>query len=468
MPEPISPHADTVPSDASGIRKQEPVDDLVGTRLGHFRVDAPLGRGGMGTVYRAWDASLERDVALKVLLGATDSARERFLREARVQAKLRHPNVVPIHFVGVQGEVSFLVMDIVDGESLADVLAREGSLSETRALDVADAIASALAAGSEAGLVHRDVKPSNILIDKTGRIMLADFGLAKTLKDAAAPPAGAPPSSESSDTGSAALTRAGAILGTPAYIAPEQARGENVDLRADMYALGATLYEALTGQPPFTAPSVSALLLQHLSTPPIAPRVLTPTLRPAVDALVLRLLEKKPEARFATYADLHAAIAAARPTNATPATFFVRFVAFVIDLVCMALAMGAVVLVVKARALTSGHHSATVNDTSVFWLAAMVGLGWLERAWSTPGKKLMRLRVEGVRGERPSLLRFVLRSLTRYWGVLGAAIASDLLPEPTGGRVGAALVTVWLVLLVAGAKWRVPQDRVARTREVFL
>ena len=188
-------------------------------------------------------------------------------------------------------------------------------------------------------------------------------------------------------------------------------------------------------------------------------------MRPVVDALVLRLLEKKPEARFGSYAELHAAIAAARLANATPATFFVRFVAFAIDLVCMGIAMGVAVIAFKHAAITREHPSVTVDHQSVFWLGAVVALGWLERAWSTPGKKLMRLRVEGVRGEQPSLARFVLRSITRFWGVLAASLASELLP---GSNLALGLVLVWLALLLAGAKWRTPQDRLARTRELFL
>ncbi len=324
------PHAETLPSDPATARDREARDELIGRTLGHFRIDARLGRGGMGAVYRGWDASLEREVAVKVLLGASDASRERFLREARVQAKLRHPNVVPIHFVGQAEEerksVSFLVMDVVDGESLADLLAREGSLSEARALDVADAIASALEAGSSAGLVHRDVKPSNILVDKQGRVMLADFGLAKNVAFGDEGEASAP-----TQSGMQNLTHAGAILGTPAYLAPEQARGEAVDFRADMYSLGVTLYESLAGQPPFTGETAAALLRQHVNEAPIAPRVLKPSLRPTVESLVMRLLDKRPDARFASYAELRAAIAAARAKELVPATFFVRGVALAVD-----------------------------------------------------------------------------------------------------------------------------------------
>ena len=448
------PHADTLPSDPASSRSEEG-DDLIGQTLGHFRVDARLGRGGMGAVYRAWDASLEREVALKVLLAASDSARERFLREARVQAKLKHPNVVPIHFVGQQGDVSFLVMDVIEGESLSDVLARQGVLGEARALDVADAIASALAAGSDAGLVHRDVKPSNILIDKSGRILLADFGLAKTVTLDG--PIGAPPTDAPEKSGT--LTRAGAILGTPAYLAPEQARGDAVDFRADMYALGVTLYEALAGQPPFTGENAAALLRQHLSEEPMKPRTLAPHMRPAVEALVMRLLAKQPEARFSSYADLHAAIDGARLKPAVPATFFVRLVAFAIDLA--AIGFYAAILFLLTRTAT------------VAWLVSVLSFAALERVWSTPGKKLMRLRVVDKRGDPPSWSVVIARSVLRFFGPIAMAIAADVLGKMLHLRLADDILTAasffaWMLALAIGIGGRPLHDRVLETREVFV
>ena len=448
------PHADTLPSDPASSQDGRERDALIGQTLGHFRVDARLGRGGMGAVYRAWDASLEREVALKVLLAASDSARERFLREARVQAKLKHPNVVPIHFVGQQGDVSFLVMDVIEGESLSDVLVRVGALDETRALDVADAIASALAAGSDAGLVHRDVKPSNILIDKTGRILLADFGLAKTVTlDGAisAPTTDAP---EKSGT----LTRAGAILGTPAYLAPEQARGDAVDFRADMYALGVTLYEAIAGQPQFTGENAAALLRQHLNEEPIKPRTLAPHMRPAVEALVMKLLSKQPDARFASYAELRTAIDAAREKAAVPATFFVRFVAFGIDVVAIGAYAGVVFLLTRISTLA--------------WLVSILSFAALERVWSTPGKKLMRIRVVDRRGDPPSWSTVIARSVLRFFGPIIMAISADLLGRMLHARRADDLVTVlgffaWVIALAIGVGGRPLHDRILKTREVF-
>lgn len=444
MADPALAHAATVPSEP--VASHDATDALLGRTLGHFRVTAKLGRGGMGAVYRGWDASLEREVAIKVLLGESDAARERFLREARVQAKLRHPNVVPIHFVGETDGVSFLVMDVVDGESLADRVAREGALPQAAALDIADAIAAALDAGSAAGLVHRDVKPSNILLDRQGRVMLADFGLAKTIAADEAAPGLAPPTGPNT----AELTHAGAIVGTPAYLAPEQARGEPVDFRADMYSLGATLYEALTGQPPFTGAGARALLRAHVEQAPLAPRVLAPSLRASVDALVSRLLEKRPEARFASYAELRRAIDAARERPTAPATRFVRAVAFVVDLALVA---------AEAGIFTALTHSAAFG-----WTFSALGLGALERAWSTPGKKLMRLRVVDRKGETPSWAAMIARSALRFSGAIVLGLDADVLHASGVREVVVALALVgWLVVLAARV-----QDRATGTREVFV
>ncbi len=463
MADPVTvadPHAETLPSDPASSKGERSTDALIGQTLGHFRVDAHLGRGGMGAVYRAWDSSLEREVALKVLLGASDASRERFLREARVQAKLRHPNVVPIHFVGQSpsdnGPVSFLVMDIVDGESLADVLAREGPLEEARALDVADAIALALAAGESAQLVHRDVKPSNILIDKQGRVMLADFGLAKNVAVTSDDTHDDAPVSGRASLASGTLTRAGAILGTPAYLAPEQARGDAVDFRADMYSLGVTLYEALTGQPPFTGQGARALLQQHIAETPIAPRVLAPKVRPAVEALCLRLLAKDPAARFASYAELRAAIDAARVKPMVPATRFVRVVALAIDLAAIGVYASVVFMLTK---------SATVG-----WLLSTASFGALERAWSTPGKKLMRLRVVDDKGDPPSWPAMIARSLLRLSGPIAIAIDFDLIGpnglHPLGlasNMITFGAFAAWLLVIALSL-----HGRATRTREVFV
>jgi hypothetical protein len=391
-----SPHG--TPAGAGAVAVLAPPDPLLGTTLKHFRVDAPLGQGGMGAVYRAWDLSLERPVALKVLLYDSPAARARFVREARAQARLRHPNVVPIHFVDDTGDVAFFVMEVVEGESLATALDR-GALPPDLALDIVDVVAQALEAGHAQGLVHRDVKPSNILVERGGRVLLADFGLAKDVRSHD-PDGGRPPEPGSASRGGA-ITRVGSVVGTPAYLSPEQAAGQPVDFRSDIYALGVTLYEAVTGQPPFTSPSASGLIEQHKVHDAIPPRTLVPTLHPHLDALVMRMLQKRPDQRFASYADLRLAIAAARTRRAIPAPPMPRAMAFTIDFVLFGMTAA------LASELTIG----------IAWPAFALVLGIIEGRWGrTPGKKWMRLCAVGPFDSPIGYRRAIVRNEVKMWG----------------------------------------------------
>ncbi len=481
----VDPDAATLPSDASpgapvAISIREDGDPLLGRMLGHFRVDAPLGRGGMGAVYRAWDTSLERAVALKTLLLHTPGARARFLREARAQAKLRHPHVVPIHFVGEEadvpgvGTVSYLVMDLVEGESLAAILRRAKRLDERRALDVVESIADALEAAHRNGLIHRDVKPSNVLVEPSGRVLLADFGLARDVHAAAdidEPPPSAPsdPTTPSPPTGSAeravksrvlsptaAMTAAGAIVGTPTYLAPEQAAGDVVDHRADMYALGVTLYELLAGEPPFTAGTQSGLLEQHRRQEALPLAVLAPEVRPPVEALVVRLMAKAPEARFATYEDLRAAIVAARAQPLVDAPIFARGIAFGVDFTLAVLVGAAISIPTRTNLLA--------------WVVVAVGLGALEGVWGrTPGKRLMGLCTVDRHAAAPSIARSIVRTLVKLWGPLLDAAVELAGPTQTVGRVITAVVLgAWLFCLLPalGRRRAALHDRLTRTRVV--
>jgi len=432
-------------------------DPMVGTTLRHFRIDAPLGRGGMGAVYRAWDLSLDRPVALKVLLHDSATARARFVREARAQAKLRHPNVVPIHYVDDGGPVAFFVMEIVEGESLSAVLER-GPLAPNLALDLADVVAQALEAGHAHGLVHRDVKPSNILIERGGRILLADFGLAKTVRtrDSEAPPAALAAAAGPTEPTSpgAAITRAGSIVGTPAYISPEQAAGLPVDFRSDIYALGVTLYEAVTGQPPFTSPSTSGLLEQHKAHEALPPRSLLPTLSPALDALVMRMMQKTPERRFASYPELRASIAAAHTRRAFAAPPLPRAVAFVFDLFIFG--------VVAALGSLVSRYAA--------WPAFGLALGLVEGGWGrTPGKKWMRLCAVGPFDAPIGYRRAILRNELKLWGpTIATALGLLHLPGPLSALVWVVLFGWSLDMLIGalGEARRALHDRLAGAKVV--
>ena len=229
-------------------------DPRIGSELLGDRVEELVGRGEMGVVYRAHDPRLKRSVAIKLLapeLSHDERFRVRFLAETELAASLEHPNVVPIHDAGESDGQLYLVMRYVEGGTLRDLLDTEAPLAPTRAIDICDQIAAALDAAHAGGLVHRDVKPSNVLLDAAGHAYLADFGLTRPLDDPA-------------DAG------LGLSLGTPTYTAPEAIRGEAVDGRADQYALACVLHEALTGHPPFAADTDIALLFAHLEEPPPA------------------------------------------------------------------------------------------------------------------------------------------------------------------------------------------------------
>ncbi len=255
-----------------------------GARIGAYTVVGLLGRGGMGAVYRVVDGA-GRPFALKVILteeGANDSQRRRFQREAQAAKIVRHPGVVEVHEVGGERGVPYLVLELVAGGSLKGLLKGGGALGWKKAAALGAEIARALAAIHGAGLVHRDLKPDNVLLDEAGRVKVSDFGLVR--------------GGASSGLSRGALTKTGELVGTLEYMAPEQAETSDVDARADLYALGATLYAMLTGQPPFTGSGVE-VIAKHLRIVPRPPRELAPGTPPRLDRLVLALLEKKPADR---------------------------------------------------------------------------------------------------------------------------------------------------------------------------
>lgn len=212
--------------------------------VGRYRLDEPLGSGGMAVVYRGYDDELERPVAVKLLadnLAADERFRRRFLREARLAAGLGHPNIVQVYDAGEHERRPYIVMEHVEGETVAELLAREGRLAPAPAAELAAQVAAGLAHAHAHGLIHRDVKPQNLLVERTGNVKIADFGIARS----------------STDT---RLTEAGTILGTAAYLAPEQAAGAKVSPATDVYALGVVLYELLAGRTPYDLKSLQRLL----------------------------------------------------------------------------------------------------------------------------------------------------------------------------------------------------------------
>jgi serine/threonine protein kinase len=261
-------------------------DELAGEYFAHFRIERRIGRGGMGEVYLATDVALDRSVAVKVLgreISDDVTSRDRFVREARAQARINHPNICHIYFIGEQHGRLFFAMELVEGENLQQRIDRLGPRPHVEALGLVRMATAGLAEAQHHGFTHRDVKPSNLLLDKYGVLKVADFGLVD-----------APRAEGDHDDA--------AIVGTPRYMAPEQARGEPADFRSDMYALGVTLHQLVAGEPPFTGRTEAELAAQHLAEP-------RPHLGSApLDALCDRLMAKLQADRFASYDELLASL----------------------------------------------------------------------------------------------------------------------------------------------------------------
>jgi serine/threonine protein kinase len=268
-----------------------------GTCIGTYRIVAPLGSGGMGEVYRANDSKLGRDVALKVLPEAVardDDRLARFEREARMVAALNHPNIVTLYSIEEIGGVRFLTMEHVDGQSLDRILP-PGGLPIGRALDVALALADALAAAHEKGIVHRDLKPGNVMVANDGRVKVLDFGLAKH---------SAGDVGSSTKTVTSPITAGATVLGTIPYMAPEQLRGEQVDPRSDVFALGIVLYELVSGHRPFRGASQLEVCSAILRDSPMPLTSFRPELPQGLGRIVQRCLEKEPDGRFQSAKEL--------------------------------------------------------------------------------------------------------------------------------------------------------------------
>lgn len=265
-------------------------DDLIGTTLGNYRVLETLGQGGMARVYRAYQENLGRDVAIKVLppwYAADPTFVERFKLEARLVARLSHPNIVTVHDASKQMGHLYIVMQLVDGGTLKhrmDRLQSERRIMEpTEVISIFSQLADALFYAHEQGVIHRDIKPVNVLMDRSGRPILSDFGIAKVLA-----------STQEN------LTRPGAGVGTPEYMSPEQCQGGDVDGRADIYALGVMLFEAQTGRAPFRGNNYPALAHSHIYETPPLPRTINANIPIAIENIILKALMKNPQQRFQT------------------------------------------------------------------------------------------------------------------------------------------------------------------------
>ena len=271
----------------------------VGSRVGHYTLRQRLGAGGMGEVFLADDARLGRRVAVKFLLRSDDErGQERVLREARTIAAIDHPNICAVYEIGASAEHGdFIVMQYIEGETLA-ALIRKGPLSPDRALSIAEQLADALAAAHAQGVIHRDLKPQNVIVGSSGVPKLLDFGISKRLNIQS--------DTEATQTGLASQSREWA--GTPAYMSPEQIRLELLDCRSDLFSLGAVIYESLTGHRAFPGRSDREVMTNVLEVSPLAPSKIVPSLNPTVDAVCQRLMSKEASKRYPSASEARDAI----------------------------------------------------------------------------------------------------------------------------------------------------------------
>jgi Protein kinase domain/RDD family len=433
-----------------------------GEQLGHFRINRKLGAGGMGEVYLATDLTLDRPVAIKVLpddVASDPKRRDRMIREARAQARVSHPNVGHIYFIGEEADRLYFAMEFVNGKTLGDAIA-QGPMSVDDALSIVRAAASGLREANREGFTHRDVKPSNLMLDHHGMVKVLDFGLAAD-GGAAGRAQGA--------TGPVAQT---SLAGTPLYMAPEQARGEAVDQRADIYALGATLYHLISGKPPFQADSIDELLSMHATSvrPTVPRRGIPRTQIGAIDALISRMMAARPEDRFADYDELLRAIELASNAQTRPGGLWVRTIAMGIDFVIVTIAM-ALVFSLIGLFVDQAFHDEAVQFTTFLLYDAFAVARW----GRTLGKGIFELEiVDVVTTTRPTLARSTRRALALFGIptlVMWINIPLDYAGikyrnEIVGGFIVVYLLVGFLAMLHASARVagkRAPWDRIAGT-----
>jgi hypothetical protein len=280
------------------------IDNLVGTQLGKYEIQAEIGRGGMGLVYQGYDHLLDRQVAIKVLaphLVWEPGFVERFLREARSAARLKHASIVTIFDVGQQDNRYYIVMEYLEGLTLADLIRQRGALPLDEIASITRQVAGALDYAHHYGLVHRDVKPGNVVIDPSGRATLTDFGVARAGQETR-------------------LTTTGALIGTPQYMSPEQAQGDEVGHEADIYSLGVVVYEMLAGRTPFDATTPHAVLHQLIYDPPPSLSTVRPDLPSQLDSVLDTALAKQPTARYQSAGAFATALEGVLRPQETPKT----------------------------------------------------------------------------------------------------------------------------------------------------
>lgn len=425
------------PNDAARRLAVEPFE------FGGYRIVRLLGKGGMGAVYEAEDLASGRRVALKVLGHSLDSpdTRKRFLREGRLAASINHPNSVYVYGTEEIEGAPVITMELVPGGTLHDRVKANGPLPVTEAVDAILQIIAGLEAAHAVGILHRDIKPSNCFIDPSGTVKVGDFGL----------------SISTLSRGDSALTIAGSILGTPEFASPEQLRGEELNVRSDIYSVGMTLYYLLTGKTPFHADNVVQLLATVLEKPAPSPRIFRPEIPESLARIVLRCLAKQTGDRFASYDELRRMLLPFNSTAPTPATLGLRFVAGLIDHASIT-ALNMMISQIVAPTLFAYSYSATFHQSQLLWLA--IGVIVFEIAYfaipeglwgASAGKALVGLRVARLNRSPPGIPKALCRAtiyfiptLVGFLRFLGNDDTSQLTTATSVLAVGSVLCTIVL------------------------
>jgi len=393
-----------------------------GTMLAHYRVETQLGSGAMGTVYRAHDTSLERPVAVKVLHAKVAEEPEivrRFQREARAAARVNHPNLTHVYFVGSNESARFFVMEYVPGKSLFEHVEANGRLDLEQTIDILVQAARGLAAAHEGGVIHRDVKPSNLMLLPNGTVKVTDFGLAKSLQ------------------GDVDATGAGRIMGTPRYMSPEQCRGEVATAATDCYSLGLVAYFLLSGHHAFDGESLGKVINDQMNEPLPSLDEVDPDLPPALETLLGKLCAKDASERPQTMTEVIALLEAVRPRPLHLAPLATRITALAVDLLSLLIpiiTIGAIAVFLDSRGVAGGFFDwATGSAIAATLVLLSIGAEW--RFGGLPGKLAFGLRVVREDGNRPSMMALTARMLLRL-PIVAAIAMPDTLDEVNFGLFG--------------------------------
>ncbi len=419
-------HGETLSEEAAADCEQLPDDDLVGNTIDHFELLEVIGKGGMGTVYRALDRSLERFVAIKVIrrkeFCSHPERLQEFVHEARAQARINHPGIATIYYIGSYmgdgGELPYFAMELLSSVSLDREL-EKGRMSFNQVIRLGLQLVRALSEAEECGVVHRDIKPANIVMNETGSVKITDFGLSKTVSH----------EEEQQARAGVQITGSRAITGTPYYMSPEQARGEETDFRSDIYSLGATLYHLAFGQPPFGGDNFMSVVSKHLADPLKFPSSVPSDIPFEFRDLLLKMMAKDPKDRFQTYQDLEDALKGLLPENRVIGSMFRRFFATAADYFLLFFAMICTIGVLSfVQQLTEsplwGNDTIALVGLSTFFGGMFLFQYLFE---GTPGKIFGHLRTAHIKGRKIGFWTHLGRYMIQY-NVITMMIVYSLLP----------------------------------------